>query len=199
MDRYCPECNSTMTPSLVGYLCSSCGHMQRFYSAEESAMSLPRPPTTSMQNTEHIKDTTGQHTKPKKHHKEPKNKVRATLKRLMLPELTSPHTHLIGDGDDNIKPVLSDKIEDEQQMPTMVAENMVLEEKPPSERHELTPQEHQKKDTDKIVAAPSQSSNLSEFQSALHPQKNTSVWVMLGLASLMLIFAAAVLFLIILS
>jgi len=89
MDRYCPECNSTMTPSLVGYLCPSCGNMQRFYSQSttisprvevidaDTAESAAEPSPIALTTT-NITDKSS-------------NKVRSTLKRLMVPELAPPH------------------------------------------------------------------------------------------------------------
>ncbi len=84
MDRYCPECNSTMTPSLVGYLCSNCGNMQRFYTESNplfiSHTEMPMPSgSPSPQQPPTAVDSVGS------------NKIRSTLKRLMVPELPPPH------------------------------------------------------------------------------------------------------------
>jgi len=86
MDRYCPECNSTMTPSLVGYLCPECGNMQRFYTATSISQPLqtdlpaaPGPENVSMGVSNDNADTPEQ------------KKIRSTLKRLMVPELSPPH------------------------------------------------------------------------------------------------------------
>lgn len=195
MDRYCPECNSNMTPSLVGYLCVNCGHVQRFYSAQESALVSPVIHQQLSPNT----SNTSSH--PKLHKKastKPQNSVKQTIKRLMVPELSPPHSHLIGDGDSNIQPVLADRIVDEQQMPALKSadqDTQVSYDEQPSTRSD---QAHND-DISQSGDVPNQSSNLSELQSALHPQRNTSIWIMLGLAILMLLVAAAVLFLIILS
>lgn len=202
MDRYCPECNSTMTPSLVGYLCVNCGHAQRFYSAQEAALATPKTPTiTSTHSNRTTSKTKEKHISQPKRKNKSNNKVKSTLKRLMVPEIAPPHPHLIGEGDDNIKPVLADKIIDEQEMPAMI------DSKPSNSElmHQDTQTANSKPaietdtETHQSGAIPNQSSNLTELESALHPQKNTSIWVMLGLALLMLIVAAAVLFLIILS
>lgn len=202
MDRYCPECNSTMNPSLVGYLCINCGHVQRFYSAGESALAAPKTPMISATGNNHTANKPKHHNKPHGNNiKQSNNRVKSTLKRLMVPELAPPHPHLIGDGDDNIKPVLADKITDEQAMPTLITAD-----KPMSQPvHTESNPSNTEIDVGRSIempqsgAIPNQSSNLTELESALHPQKNTSIWVMLGLALLMLIVAAAVLFLIILS
>jgi len=99
MDRYCPECNSTMTPSLVGYLCPDCGHMQRFYTmtgTQLQSTSLPVPKSTSgvddvpkdklpKLDQANEKIDTGSETA--------RNDVRSTLKRLMVPELPPAHDH----------------------------------------------------------------------------------------------------------
>lgn len=199
MDRYCPECNSTMTPSLVGHLCINCGHTQRFYSPQESSMTLPTTevgPSVASSTKSEPKHTN----KPKKRHTKPNNKIKSTLKRLMVPEIAPPHPHLIGDGDNNIKPVMADKIDAEQNLPALAAT------KPTSNADQINNDYNPVKNSpskntsiDDTNAVPNQSSNLSDLESALHPQKNTSVWVMLGLAMLMLLLAAAVLFMIILS
>lgn len=193
MDRYCPECNSNMTPSLVGYLCVNCGHVQRFYSAKGATMSAPVAPalihSSATTPDEHERN---HHHKSTQKHAKPKNKVKTTLKRLMVPELAPPHAHLIGDGDDSITPVLADKID-----PIAASKaNAGLAEK--SINNEQSANSPSQSPVTEAVH-PNQSSNLSELESALHPQKNTSIWVMLALAALMLIVAAAVLFLIILS
>lgn len=199
MDRYCPECNSTMTPSLVGYLCVNCGHTQRFYSAQESALAMPTATFASEPQN---------NTKPKqrpqaiKHNSRPNNKVKSTLKRLMVPELAPPHHHLIGDGDDNIKPVLADKIEDELSTPAIKNDSSSMGSSELIRHEKHMEQSNQLRETSNIstpVEVPNQSGSLTELESALHPQKNTSIWVMLGLAVLMLVVAAAVLFMIILS
>lgn len=202
MDRYCPECNSTMTPSLVGYLCVNCGHAQRFYSAQESALAAPKipivPSTSDNQSTSKPKYHNTHHAKSTKRSK---NQVKSTLKRLMVPELAPPHPHLIGDGDDNITPVLADKITDEQTMPVMISSDTSKGEP----NHNKTQKTNTQLVSENVMemsqndVIPNQSSSLTELESALHPQKNTSIWVMLGLALLMLIVAAAVLFLIILN
>ena len=46
MDRYCPECNSNMTPSLVGYLCPDCGNVQRFYTMTGTQLKSTAIPAT---------------------------------------------------------------------------------------------------------------------------------------------------------
>lgn len=199
MDRYCPECNSTMTPSLVGYLCVNCGHLQRFYSANEAGLATPiatkaAPITGSAENPN----------KPHKSEVKKQNKIKSTLSRLMVPEIAPPHHHLIGDGGDNIQPVLADKIENEATMPALVITENNNEESSPLKTNNGTSTEiiSESKDESqdfKDKQVPNQSSNLNELQSALHPQRNTSIWVMLGLALLMLIVSAAVLFLIILN
>lgn len=191
MDRYCPECNSTMTPSLVGYLCANCGHAQRFYSAKGMAVTPSAVPSLMHASTATSKDHQRHHT-PKHQQAKPKDKVKTTLKRLMVPELAPPHAHFIGDGDDNITPVMAERIDPLERANTNT--------EPTSDAftsHQTDETPIQRPDTE--VVHPNQSSNLSELESALHPQKNTSIWVMLALAALMLIVAAAVLFLIILS
>lgn len=90
MDRYCPECNSTMTPSLVGYLCSECGHMQRFYAPSPVVSPSPTDqpaypaPQTPLMSEDPVKNDTPE-----------QRKIRSTLKRLMVPELSPPHHHQI--------------------------------------------------------------------------------------------------------
>lgn len=103
MDRYCPECNSTMTPSLVGYLCPNCGNMQRFYS--QSTTISPRAEIMDTA-TEEAPTETGQTqtpitTSPTKAAEVSPNKVRSTLKRLMVPELSPPHHEQIIAGDED--------------------------------------------------------------------------------------------------
>jgi DNA-directed RNA polymerase subunit M/transcription elongation factor TFIIS len=97
MDRYCPECNSNMTPSLVGYLCPNCGNIQRFYTMTGTQLkSTSIPATKSAMNTDdsankvlHTQDPI----KTQEYDDESRNKVRSTLKRLMIPELAPPHDH----------------------------------------------------------------------------------------------------------
>jgi len=193
-----------MTPSLVGYLCVNCGHAQRFYSAQEAALATPKTPsittTHSNSNSTNSKTQEKHLSQPKRKNKS-NNKVKSTLKRLMVPEIAPPHPHLIGEGDNNIKPVLADKITDEQEMPAMIESNAPNSESIHQDSQTTNSNPIAEADTEihQSSAIPNQSSNLTELESALHPQKNTSIWVMLGLALLMLIVAAAVLFLIILS
>jgi hypothetical protein len=137
-----------------------------------------------------------------KYKKKLNNTIKSTLKRLMVPEITPPHAHLISDESSNIKPVLTDKITKGQDM-SAIASN------PSSSNSKFIQQDSQATQTKPSIATdpettqsytmPNQSSSLTELESALHPPKNTSIWVMLGLALLMLVVAAAVLFLIILS
>ena len=111
MDRYCPECNSTMTPSLVGYLCANCGHMQRFYS--ESATIQAKPEAISV-NSVDTSDTPVNSSHPQKYSDESQanNKVRSTLKRLMVPELAPPHhEQLISNEPKQIPAQKADKLE----------------------------------------------------------------------------------------
>ncbi len=108
MDRYCSECNTTMTPSLVGYLCSNCGNLQRFYTASDSMAqitTLPRIERVTVASSGDAVDSISSlapDTTP--------NPVRTTLKRLLIPELSPPHPHqtlamadeLSTKGNDNI-------------------------------------------------------------------------------------------------
>jgi len=97
MDRYCPECNSNMTPSLVGYLCPDCGNIQRFYTMTGTQLKSTSIPATksamdrddSANKVLHTQDPI----KTQEYDDESRNKVRSTLKRLMIPELAPPHDH----------------------------------------------------------------------------------------------------------
>lgn len=91
MDRYCPECNSTMTPSLVGYLCSNCGHMQRFYSQSATIQARPEQVGVDSVDVTDKKPITSGQQQSQPSVTMPNNKVRSTLKRLMVPELAPPH------------------------------------------------------------------------------------------------------------
>ena len=107
MDRYCPECNSTMTPSLVGYLCPDCGHVQRFYTmtgTQLQSTSLPIPKATSGADGAAEEKLPRTDDKPKispesissnayDDDSKDRNKVRGTLRRLMVPELPPAHDH----------------------------------------------------------------------------------------------------------
>lgn len=196
MDRYCPECNSTMTPSLVGHLCINCGHSQRFYSNQGTTLAgplphpAPSPIATKPQSHQHHKSP---HNTPIK----PKNKVKSTLKRLMIPELSPPYQSLIGKGDPSKRPTQANGAKQEIKAPIMACATNSHN----SATTQPIAQDKQPVATSMPIdtATPNQSSNLSELELALHPQKNTSIWIMLALATLMLIVAAAVLFLIILS
>ncbi len=91
MDRYCSECNTTMTPSLVGYLCSNCGNLQRFYTASDSMAqitTLPRIERVTVASSGDAVNSAG----PLAPDTTP-NPVRSTLKRLLVPELSPPHPH----------------------------------------------------------------------------------------------------------
>ena len=97
MDRYCPECNSTMTPSLVGYLCPDCGNVQRFYTMTGTQLKSTAIPATksSLDSDEPSENTiTAENSiNTQEFDDESRNKVRSTLKRLMIPELAPPHDH----------------------------------------------------------------------------------------------------------
>ena len=107
MDRYCPECNSTMTPSLVGYLCPECGHMQRFYTSsmvapaidQDNQPAAPSPITTGTES-QRIANQAPETAEQKK--------IRSTLKRLMVPELSPPHhEQLIAESSEPAQPTNS--------------------------------------------------------------------------------------------
>jgi DNA-directed RNA polymerase subunit M/transcription elongation factor TFIIS len=100
MDRYCPECNSTMTPSLVGYLCPNCGNMQRFYSQSTTISPRVEIMGTDTEEATTRTDKTPITTAPTKATEPSQNKVRSTLKRLMVPELSPPHHEQIIVGDE---------------------------------------------------------------------------------------------------
>jgi hypothetical protein len=98
MDRYCPECNSNMTPSLVGYLCPDCGHVQRFYTmtgTQLKSTSIPTPKATlGADGPEEDKLPSAVKIDANNEaNSNSNNKVRSTLKRLMVPELPPPHDH----------------------------------------------------------------------------------------------------------
>lgn len=101
MDRYCPECNSTMTPSLVGYLCPDCGHMQRFYTMTGTELqSTSIPAASAVDSSDEPEAPQQSKSKPVSSEavrSEPRsnNGVRNTLKRLMVPELPPPHDHVL--------------------------------------------------------------------------------------------------------
>ena len=111
MDRYCPECNATMTPSLVGYLCSNCGNMQRFHT--QTATISPRIEVLPTSSEDSLDNTAEPDSKPEA---KPNNKVKSTLKRLMVPELSPPHhEQLIAEGnqDQSLPAQKADKLPDE--------------------------------------------------------------------------------------
>lgn len=92
MNRYCSECNATMTPSLVGYLCPDCGHMQRFYaSATQETMTKNTAEQLSAGSNAEQADEPVMVTAPAKNETPEQKKIRSTLKRLMVPELAPPH------------------------------------------------------------------------------------------------------------
>ena len=92
MDRYCTECNSTMTPSLVGYLCPECGHMQRFYStATQQPLAKTGTDQLSAGSDDEPSDEPKITTTPNKKETAGQKKIHSTLKRLMVPELAPPH------------------------------------------------------------------------------------------------------------
>lgn len=161
MDRYCPECHSHMTPSLVGYLCVNCGHAQRFYSNTEAAMAKPVMPVKNHEPelAKSIK------TEPKNTSKTGKRQIKSTLKRLMVPELPEPHHH----------PALHNN-------PNHTKQNS----KPVPELNTVVPK------IAKLDAQnpPNRASNLSELQVAIHHKEDTSLWVLIAIAVLILAFAA---------
>jgi hypothetical protein len=75
-----------MTPSLVGYLCPECGNMQRFY----TATSISQPLQTDLPAAPGPKNSSTDVAVPAAETPEQK-KIRSTLKRLMVPELSPPH------------------------------------------------------------------------------------------------------------
>lgn len=159
-----------MKPSLVGYLCVNCGHVQRFYSDSESAMAAPAPQIMPMVAHAAPKSTS----EPKNNTKPSKRQIKATLKRLMVPELPEPHDyHASAVPNPNTSYAKSTELAAAMTAPTVT-----------------------KMDTSKQMP-PNQSSNLSELQVALHPKQDTSLWVLISLAVLMLIFAGVLLLLII--
>lgn len=102
MNRYCTECNSITTPSLVGYLCPECGNVQRFYSATDSAMlgsSLARVEAADTSSAD-MNVMPSQLAKLSSETKQTysNNKVKSMLKRLVVPELAPPHQTLIDSG-----------------------------------------------------------------------------------------------------
>lgn len=76
-----------MTPSLVGYLCSNCGNAQRFYTDSGVMPANPSPMPVHVSNPlpSQPVEASGRIS--------PDNKLQATLKRLMVPELPPPHSH----------------------------------------------------------------------------------------------------------
>ena len=107
MDRYCPECNSTMTPSLVGYLCSNCGGVQRFYTDTGPMPANPSPMPVHLSNPSpmpvHIANPLPGQPSEASSRVLPDNKLQATLKRLMVPEVPPPHSHEPSSGVDGIQ------------------------------------------------------------------------------------------------
>ena len=99
MDRYCPECNSTMTPSLVGYLCTDCGNVQRFYTMSGTQLqstSIPTPKSLGSlddRREDKIPKLDENNNNIDQESISEKNTVKKTLKRLMIPELAPPHDH----------------------------------------------------------------------------------------------------------
>lgn len=111
MDRYCPECNATMTPSLVGYLCPNCGNMQRFHT--QTATISPRIEVLPAGESDDVEDTIKPH-EDVNSEASSNNKVKSTLKRLMVPELSPPHhEQLIAGGDHDITAQKADKLPSE--------------------------------------------------------------------------------------
>ena len=108
MDRYCPECNSTMTPSLVGYLCPSCGNLQRFYT--QSSTITPRIESNSP-NMDQPTIEAPVITNTDNPNGSSQNRVRAMMRRMMVPELAPPHhEQLISDEDNELQAQKADRI-----------------------------------------------------------------------------------------
>lgn len=168
MDRYCPECHSNMTPSLVGYLCVNCGHAQRFYSNTEAAMANPVIPVENPAADAPI----SANSEPKIESIKGKRQIKSTLKRLMVPELPEPHHHEI------IKHESTEHV-----------------------HHSTTPIEtiktaasDTKSESVNYQKPPNEASNLEDLQVALHPkQHDTSLWVLITVAILILTFATILL------
>jgi hypothetical protein len=157
-----------MTPSIVGYLCVNCGHAQRFYSNTEAALATPAHQIGTTPSNLSISNKTEPQIDPIRS----KAQIKSTLKRLMVPELPEAHPHAplpVGSSPQNVGSVAG---------MTPLAGAVGASNTTPA-------------------AAPNQSSNLSELQAALHPKQDTSLWVLIVLAVLMLAFAGVLLLIII--
>jgi len=77
-----------MTPSLVGYLCSNCGNTQRFYTDSGVMPANPSPMPV------HISNPLPSQATEASNKVSSDNKLQSTLKRLMVPELPPPHSHV---------------------------------------------------------------------------------------------------------
>lgn len=109
---------------------------------------------------------------PKNESIQSKRQIKSTLKRLMVPELPEPHHHdiLLHQPEETV----------EQPLPAAVASNT------PSEVAATV-----------VAEPPNKASNLSDLQVALHPKQDTSLWVLITVAILILAFAAILLLVII--
>ena len=101
MDRYCPECNKRMNPSIVGHLCINCGHIQRFHSTDEASLINTNHESYSANSNVNIRIID----KSKKPTDKPTNKIQAKksskikyqsnlktkLSSMFVPKISQPH------------------------------------------------------------------------------------------------------------
>lgn len=114
---------------------------------------------------------------PKSESTKGKRQIKSTLKRLMVPELPEPHHHEMLKHEP-VEQLHHDAV-------PVAAVQLASSEEGPDE-----PIDHQK--------SPNEASNLSDLQVALHPkQQDTSLWVLITVAILILAFATILLLVII--
>jgi len=92
MNHPCPDCNSDLTPSIVGYLCSDCGAVHSFQKISDNVHSGKNTATIASSTKSKLNQNSSQ---------APKKGIRHKLKNFVVPriaELPKPidESHLIG-------------------------------------------------------------------------------------------------------
>lgn len=89
MEAHCPDCNTELTPSIVGYLCHGCGNVHTFNKVSElirtgslNTKNNSSASKTSSQKSSHSVFSNAPISKPQK------TKFRHKLKKAFVPEIT---------------------------------------------------------------------------------------------------------------
>lgn len=88
MEAHCPDCNTELIPSIVGYICHNCGTSHSFEKMATHQTHATQKASHHTKHTSHLTEIV---------HKPTKKPIRHKLKRFVVPQVATPYSETVQD------------------------------------------------------------------------------------------------------